>query len=126
LIDHISIAVSDLAASADAYERILAPLGLKRVVAREGTVGFGKTYPEFWLNLRADLPPPPADNGTHIAVRARDEAAVRDFHAAALEAGCTSLGEPGPRQGEMTRYYGAFIRDRDGNKIEAVNFPRPD
>ena len=123
MIDHISIAVRDLAASAGAYERILAPLGLRRLVTRDRTVGFGKTYPEFWLNLRDDLAEEREDPGAHVALRARDEAAVRAFHAAALAAGCTSAGEPGPRQGAATTYYGAFIRDRDGNKIEAVNFP---
>ncbi|HUH86396.1 MAG TPA: VOC family protein [Stellaceae bacterium] len=124
MIDHVSIAVSDLAASAQLYERMLAPLGLVRLVTREGTVGFGKRYPEFWLNLRADLAPGPAHPGTHICLRAPDEAAVRAFFAAALEGGCTEDGAPGPRQGAMTVYYGAFILDRDGNKIEAVTFPR--
>jgi catechol 2,3-dioxygenase-like lactoylglutathione lyase family enzyme len=124
MIDHVSIAVRDLQASAAAYERILAPLGLKRVVAREGSVGFGKAYPEFWLNARPADPAAPADTGAHVALRAPDEAAVRAFHAAALGEGCTSAGDPGPRQGVMKGYYGAFIYDRDGNKIEAVTFPR--
>jgi len=124
MIDHISIAVRDLAASAAFYERVLAPLGLRRLVARAASVGFGKTYPELWLNLRAGMAPVAADTGCHYCLRARDEAAVRDFHAAALAAGGSSDGAPGPRQGEMTRYYGAFIRDPDGNRIEAANFPR--
>ena len=124
MIDHISIAVRDLGASAAFYDRVLAPLGLRRVVERAGSVGFGKTYPELWLNRRADLAPVLDDTGCHYCLRARDEAAVREFHAAALSAGGRSDGEPGPRQGEMTRYYGAFIRDLDGNKIEAANFPR--
>jgi catechol 2,3-dioxygenase-like lactoylglutathione lyase family enzyme len=125
MIDHISIAVSDLAASAAVYEGVLAPLGLTRLVTRDGNVGFGKRYPEFWLNRRAALTPAPADNGTHICLRAPDETAVRAFFAAALAAGCASDGEPGPRQGAMTGYFAAFIRDRDGNKIEAATFPKP-
>ena len=125
MIDHISIAVSDLAASAAVYERVLAPLGLTRLVTRDGSVGFGKRYPEFWLNRRAVLAPAPADNGTHICLRATDEAAVRAFFAAALASGCMNDGEPGPRQGAMTGYFAAFIRDRDGNKIEAATFPKP-
>jgi len=124
MIDHVSIAVSDLAASAQLYERVLAPLGLVRLVTREATVGFGKRYPEFWLNHRASLAPGPANPGTHICLRAPDEAAVRAFFAAALAGGCISDGDPGPRQGAMTGYYGAFILDRDGNKIEVVTFPR--
>jgi len=124
MIDHVSIAVSDLAAGAQLYERMLAPLGLVRLVTREATVGFGKRYPEFWLNHRAGLAPGPANPGTHICLRAPDEAAVRAFFAAALAGGCVSDGDPGPRQGAITGYYGAFILDRDGNKIEAATFPR--
>jgi catechol 2,3-dioxygenase-like lactoylglutathione lyase family enzyme len=123
MIDHISIAVRDLAASAALYEAVLAPLGLTKVVMRERTVGFGKRYPEFWLNLREGLTAVPADTGVHICLRAPDEAAVRAFHATALARGCTSAGDPGPRQGAVTTYYGAFIYDLDGNKIEVVTFP---
>jgi catechol 2,3-dioxygenase-like lactoylglutathione lyase family enzyme len=124
MIDHLSIAVRDLAASAALYEAVLAPLGLTKVVTRERTVGFGKRYPEFWLNLREGLPRVPADTGVHICLRAPDEAAVRSFHATALARGCTDAGAPGPRQAAITTYFGAFIYDLDGNKIEAVNFPR--
>lgn len=124
MIDHVSLAVADLARSAAFYARVLEPLGLTRLVEREGTVGFGKRYPEFWLNARAGLLPQSETTGTHIALRARSEDAVGAFHAAALAAGGRDAGAPGPRQGAMTAYYGAFILDPDGNKIEAVNFPR--
>lgn len=125
MIDHISIAVRDLAASAALYERLLAPLGLTRLVTRERTVGFGKRYPEFWLNLRENLPKVPADTGVHICLRAPSDAAVSSFHRLAMEAGCADAGAPGPRQAAITTYFGAFIHDLDGNKIEAVSFPRP-
>jgi catechol 2,3-dioxygenase-like lactoylglutathione lyase family enzyme len=125
MIDHISIAVRDLAASAALYERVLAPLGLTKLVTRARTVGFGKRYPEFWLNLRENLPTVPVDTGVHICLRAPSDEAVASFHRLALEGGCTDAGAPGPRQGEMTPYFGAFIFDLDGNKIEAVCFPRP-
>ena len=124
MIDHVSIAVSDLAASADFYETLLATIGLTRLVDREATVGFGKTYPEFWLNARPGKAPEPAGTGTHICLGARSREAVDAFFAAALAAGGTSDGEPGPRQGAMTEYYGAFILDPEGNKIEAVTFRR--
>jgi catechol 2,3-dioxygenase-like lactoylglutathione lyase family enzyme len=123
MIDHISIPVRDLATGAAFYGPVLAPLGYAKLVERPATVGFGKRYPEFWLNLRADLGPPAADPGTHICLRAPSEAAVRAFHTQALAHGGANDGEPGPRQGAMTSYYGAFIRDPDGNKIEAVCFP---
>ncbi|WP_420564586.1 VOC family protein [Thalassobaculum sp.] len=123
MIDHVSVPVSDLERSADFWERVLAPLGLSRLVVRERTVGFGKRYPEFWINLREDLAPAPADTGAHVCLRAPDRAAVDAFHAAALTGGGRSDGAPGLRQASMTTYYGAFIRDADGNKVEAVTFP---
>jgi catechol 2,3-dioxygenase-like lactoylglutathione lyase family enzyme len=124
MLDHVSVAVRDLAASAGAYERVLGSLGLKRLVERPATVGFGKAYPEFWLNARPDLAPLPADTGIHICLRAADEDAVRAFHANAILSGWTDAGSPGPRQGAMTLYYAAFVQDPDGNKLEAANFPR--
>jgi catechol 2,3-dioxygenase-like lactoylglutathione lyase family enzyme len=124
MIDHLSLAVRDLEKSAAFYDGVLAPLGLTRLVTRDGSVGFGKTYPEFWLNARTGLAPQPSHTGSHFALRAPSEAAVRAFHAAALDAGGRDDGAPGPRRGAMTTYYGAFILDPDGNKIEAVNFPK--
>jgi catechol 2,3-dioxygenase-like lactoylglutathione lyase family enzyme len=123
MIDHVSIPVRDLVAGAAFYGPVLAPLGYAKLVERAATVGFGKRYPEFWLNLRADLGPAAADPGTHICLGAPAEEAVRAFHTQALAHGGANDGEPGPRQGAMTSYFGAFIRDPDGNKIEAVCFP---
>ncbi len=124
MIDHVSVPVRDLAAAGAFYERLLAPLGYARLVERPGTIGFGKKYPELWLNLRVDLAAAPSHPGGHIALRAAGEEAVRAFHAAALAGGGRSDGEPGPRQAAMTTYYGAFVIDPDGNKLEAVSFPK--
>ena len=124
MIDHVSVAVRDLAAAGRFYGRLLAPLGYARLVARPVSIGFGKKYPELWLNARSDLGPATPNPGGHIALRAASEEAVRAFHAAALAAGGTSAGEPGPRQAAMTTYFGAFILDPDGNKLEAVSFPK--
>ena len=124
MIDHISVAVSDLARSTAFYERVLGPLGLSRLVDRApATVGFGKKYPEFWLNARDALAPQPESTGVHICLRAASEAAVREFHAAAVAQGGKTAGDPGQRQAAFTTYFGAFIFDPDGNKIEAVHFP---
>jgi len=124
MIDHVSIAVRDLKASARFYESLLAPLGMTRVREWPKSVGFGKTYPEFWLNERAQLKPLPADTGAHICLRAPDTEAVDAFHAAALAAGAQSDGAPGTRLEYSSHYYAAFIRDWDGNRIEAVTFLR--
>jgi catechol 2,3-dioxygenase-like lactoylglutathione lyase family enzyme len=125
MIDHVSVAAADLARSAAFYERVLLPLGLSRLVERETTVGFGKRYPELWLNLRPGLVPAPQSTGAHVCLRAPSEAAVREFHAEALALGGQDAGAPGPRQAAFTTYFGAFVFDPDGNKIEAVNFPAP-
>lgn len=126
MIDHISLAVADLRNSARFYDRVLEPLGMTRLADRDATVGFGKRYPEFWLNARPAMQAVAADTGVHIALRAPTEDAVRAFHEAALANGGVDDGAPGPRQGVMTTYFGAFIRDPEGNRIEVVTFPRKD
>jgi len=123
MIDHISVGVSDLDRAARFYELTLAPLGLSRLVTRPATVGFGKAYPEFWINLRAGMAQVSAESGVHICLRARTTAEVDAFHAAALDAGGISDGAPGLRPHDRVRYYAAFARDPDGNRIEAVTFP---
>ncbi|WP_426609604.1 VOC family protein [Bradyrhizobium sp. McL0616] len=123
MIDHISVGVSDLERSAKFYEAILAALGLTRVVTRTRTIGFGKTYPEFWINLREAMPRVPPESGVHICLRAKATSEVDAFHAAALAAGGASDGAPGIRPHDRVRYYAAFIVDPDGNRIEAVTFP---
>ena len=124
MIDHVSLAVADLGPAARFYEAVLGVIGFAKLEVRPRTVGFGKRYPEFWLNARPDHAGQPADTGIHICLRAPDEDAVRAFHAAAIMAGWTDAGAPGPRQGEMTRYYAAFVQDPDGNKLEAATFPK--
>jgi len=123
MIDHVSIAVRDLDHAARFYERVLAVIGYRKLVVRQRTVGFGKAYPEFWLNLRAALPPVPEDCGAHVGLRVRTAELVDAFHAEALDAGGASDGAPGlrPEHG-AGGYYAAFIRDRDGNRVEAVTF----
>ncbi|HEV2675242.1 MAG TPA: VOC family protein [Aliidongia sp.] len=123
MIDHVSVPVGDLQAAAAFYGPVLEPLGLVLLVTREGTIGFGKRYPEFWLNLRDQIPRS-ADPGGHICLRAPTEEAVRAFHAAALVNGGVDHGAPGERAATMGRYYGAFVLDPDGNKLEAVTFPK--
>ena len=126
MIDHISIGISDLERSARFYELTLAPLGLAKLVTRPATVGFGKRYPEFWINLRPGMPPVAADSGSLICLRAKSESEIDAFHEAALGAGGRSDGAPGLRPHDRVCYYAAFIRDPDGNRIEAVTFPAED
>jgi catechol 2,3-dioxygenase-like lactoylglutathione lyase family enzyme len=122
MIDHISVGVSDLDRAARFYEPTLAALGLSRLVTRPATVGFGKSYPEFWINLRAEMAKVAPESGVHICLRAKTTAEVDAFHAAALGAGGASDGAPGIRPHDRVKYYAAFVTDPDGNRIEAVTF----
>jgi catechol 2,3-dioxygenase-like lactoylglutathione lyase family enzyme len=126
MIDHISLAVSDIERAARFYERALAPLGLLRLVTRPAMVGFGKAYPELWINLRAGMTRLSPDSGVHLCLRARSTAEIDAFHAAGLKAGATSESPPSLRPHDRVRYYAAFIVDPDGNRIEAVTFPQDD
>ena len=126
MIDHVSVGVSDLERSARFYEPVLAQLGLSRLVTRPGTIGFGKSYPEFWINLRAGMAPVAPDSGGHVCLRAKSTQDVEAFHTAALAAGGGSAGVPGLRPHDRVRYYAAFVVDLDGNRIEAVTFPGDD
>jgi catechol 2,3-dioxygenase-like lactoylglutathione lyase family enzyme len=127
MIDHTSIAVRDLKKGEAFYAALLAPLGLAKLREwPDAAIGFGKKYPEFWINRRAAMDRIADDSGAHICLRAPSAEAVDAFHAAALAAGGTSDGGPGVRPEYHQTYYAAFIRDPDGNRIEAVTFLRED
>ena len=123
MLDHVSLGVADLERAARFYEPTLAALGLTKLVTRPATIGFGKAYPEFWINLRAGMAPVPHESGVHICLRARTTGDVDAFHAAALTTGGRTDGAPGLRPHDRVRYYAAFVIDPDGNRVEAVTFP---
>jgi catechol 2,3-dioxygenase-like lactoylglutathione lyase family enzyme len=124
MIDHMGIAVSDIAASRAFYEAALAPLGM--AVEMEATpeqtqsggtaLGFGKPGEKiFWIG---DNERP--GEGTHVAFRAETREAVDRFYEAAMAAGGTDNGGPGLRPHYGPNYYAAFVLDPDGANIEAV------
>jgi catechol 2,3-dioxygenase-like lactoylglutathione lyase family enzyme len=122
MIDHVSVPVRDLNTAARFYAAVLGTLGLTQLETRPATVGFGKKYPEFWINLRTDAAPVPPTSGAHVCFRARANELVDAFHAAALQHGGSSDGAPALRPQHGEGYYAAFIRDPDGNRIEALTF----
>jgi len=122
MIDHVSVAVHDLGVSARFYQAVLATLGFTQLETRPAMVGFGKQYAEFWINLRPDRRRVSAGSGAHVCFRARTPEMVDAFHAAALAAGGESDGAPELRPQHGEGYYAAFIRDLDGNRVEAVSF----
>jgi catechol 2,3-dioxygenase-like lactoylglutathione lyase family enzyme len=123
MFDHVGLRVSDYARSRRFYEIVLAPLGiaLQKEIAPgawggDAHCGFGPAAPgEFWIGTTR-----PVGGPVHIAFAAKDRAAVRAFHAAALGIGAPDNGAPGLRQVYHPDYYGAFVLDPDGNNIEAV------
>ena len=121
LLHHVSIGVSDVGRAAEFYDKALGALGYKRIMEyMPYAVAYGTKGPELWVQLPHDRNAPSTGNGAHIAVNASTKSAVHAFHSAALEAGGIDDGAPGPRAEYSPDYYGAFVRDLDGNKIEAV------
>lgn len=116
MLDHISLHVRDLAASVKFYVAALEPLGAGVVFFQnEQTAGIGPRHkPQLWLHPAQDVQP------VHLAFSARDRDEVRRFYDAALAAGATDNGPPGPRPQYHRGYYGAFVRDPSGHNIEAV------
>jgi catechol 2,3-dioxygenase-like lactoylglutathione lyase family enzyme len=116
MIDHIGIAVTDLDKSIAFYEKALAPLGYTLLMKFPGhAAGFGIAgKPDFWIGQGPEAHP------AHVAFRADGRAKVREFYAAAMAAGGVDNGGPGPRPMYHEHYYGAFVKDPDGNNIEAV------
>lgn len=125
MIDHVSVETADLARATAFYDSVLATLGHARLVMRETTAGYGKRYPEFWISHRDGGGASPS-SGFHVALRCADTEAVQAFHAAAVAAGGVCDGEPGLRPDYSKSYYAAFIRDPDGNRIEAITFVKAD
>ncbi|HUZ55508.1 MAG TPA: VOC family protein [Streptosporangiaceae bacterium] len=118
MIDHISVQCADPAGSAAFYDAVLAPLGGSRVMDLGAIVGFGvASKPEFWIGPRS------TGDGfreSHIAFTASSRSAVDAFFAAAVAAGAEVLHGPRLWPEYHAGYYGAFVRDPDGNNIEAV------
>jgi catechol 2,3-dioxygenase-like lactoylglutathione lyase family enzyme len=122
MLDHISLGVRDLTVSGAFYDAALAPLGYRRVLEKGIGLAYGpgpdRTGTMFWIVCpKADAS---ASRGTHVAFAASDRAAVDGFHAAALSAGARDNGAPGLRPEYSENYYGAFVLDPDGHKVEAV------
>ena len=115
MLDHVGLAVADVAHSKRFYAAALGPLGYT-VAADYGTaLGFGAGgKADFWIALGAPSP------RVHVAFQAADRATVRAFYEAALAAGGRDNGAPGERPHYHASYYGAFVLDPDGHNVEAV------
>ncbi|HVE02630.1 MAG TPA: VOC family protein [Rhizomicrobium sp.] len=126
MLHHVSVGVADVTRAATFYDAVLKTLGYKRLAEYlPYAVAYGEDHPEFWIGLPHDQRPMSVGNGVHLGFSARSKDQVHKFHAAALAQGGSNNGEPGPRPDYGPDYYGAFVYDLDGNKIEATLHARP-
>ncbi len=121
MFSHVTIGSSDPNKAAEFYDGVLGALGIVQFFKIDGVVSYGeatgaKTFIVRPFDGGAHVP----GNGGHIAYMAADRAQVDAFHAKALELGGSSEGEPGLRPHYHPNYYGAYVRDPEGNKIQAV------
>jgi catechol 2,3-dioxygenase-like lactoylglutathione lyase family enzyme len=123
MLDHLGINCRDLAASAAFYDRVLGVLGHRRMMDYEVAIGYGTDQPSVWLSAWQEDTP---NREIHVAFTAPTADAVRAFHAAALELGAEELHAPRVWPEYHPGYYGAFVRDPDGNNVEAVCHTAPE
>jgi catechol 2,3-dioxygenase-like lactoylglutathione lyase family enzyme len=117
MLDHLGIQVADVPRAAAFYDTVLAPLGARRMLDFGQAVGFGVDKPDFWVGATTGEGRPWE---THVAFAAADRDAVHAFFDAAVGAGAEVLHEPRVFPEYHPDYYGAFVRDPDGNNVEAV------
>ncbi len=118
MLDHVSIQCADVPAATAFYDAVVAPLGGSRQMDFGEVIGYGLAgKPSFWLGPLAEGT---TNRPIHVAFVAPDRAAVRAFFAAAVDAGAEVLHEPRLWAEYHPNYYGTFVRDPDGNNVEAV------
>lgn len=119
-MSHVSIGTNHFEKAVKFYDKVLATLGCKRMMEHPGAVAYGKVYPEFWVQIPMNEKTASVGNGTHFGFYADSKAQVDAFYAMALELGAKADGAPGPRPHYGEPYYGCFVIDHDGHKIEAT------
>jgi catechol 2,3-dioxygenase-like lactoylglutathione lyase family enzyme len=118
MLDHLSIQCADVVASARFYDSVLGAVGGARLMDFGVVIGYGvPPMPDFWLGPRTTGE---GFRESHIAFTAPSRAAVQEFHRRAVEAGAEVLHEPRAWPEYHAGYFGAFVRDPDGNNVEAV------
>ncbi|WP_039916315.1 VOC family protein [Cellvibrio mixtus] len=119
VISHVSIGTNDFESLRAFYVAVLPSVGAKILMEHPGAVAFGRQFPEFWIGVPHDGKPASIGNGFHIGFIADTKEQVHAFYDAAIAAGATCDGPPGPRPLYGEPYYGCFVRDPEGHKIEA-------
>lgn len=121
-LSHISLSTNRFDEAVAFYDAVLATLGVRRVLdlSEHQAIAYGRAFPEFWIQRPHDGQPAQVANGVHVAFLAESHAQVDAFHQAALVHGARCDGPPGARPHYGDEYYGCFVRDLDGHKIEAM------
>ena len=122
MLHHVSLGTNDAARAAGFYDPVLAVLGIGKGKRRGGSVDYSAATIGFSLEQPVDGEPASVGNGVHVCFIAESHAEVDEFYRVALANGGTDAGPPGLRPEYDANYYAAFVRDPDGNKIEAVCF----
>jgi catechol 2,3-dioxygenase-like lactoylglutathione lyase family enzyme len=122
MIHHVSLGTNDVARARAFYDAVLGVVGLRLIRQDDHSADYGTGDILFSLETPVDGQPASPGNGVHVAFQARDRAMVQEFHRTALAHGGSDDGVPGLRPRYDANYYGAFVRDPDGNKIEAVTY----
>ena len=121
VISHVSLGTNDFDKAIEFYDKVMDTLGFEKTMDYPGASAYGVNgMPIFWVQTPIDGKPASMGNGTHIAFEAVDKEMVHRFHEIALAAGGTDDGAPGTRPDYGEAYYGCFVRDLDGHKIEAT------
>lgn len=120
ILSHVSVGTNDLPRALAFYDAVLATVGAQRMMEHDGAVAYGRAFPEFWVQTPFDGRPAGTANGIHFAFVAASRAEVEAFWRAALAHGATGDGPPGPRPHYGAPYFGCYVRDPDGHKIEAT------
>ena len=120
LISHVSLGTNNFEQAVAFYDRVMSALGCSRIMEHPGAVAYGKQFPEFWVQTPFNKETANVGNGTHFAFVADNKEQVHAFYQTALEAGAQCDGPPGPRPQYTDAYYGCFVRDLEGYKIEAT------
>lgn len=122
MLHHVSVGANDIAKARAFYDPVLDALGVRLLADRGSSLDYGSATIEFSVETPADGARAEPGNGTHIAFAVEKRAMVDRFHAVGLSHGGSDAGPPGLRPEYDAHYYGAFLRDPEGNKIEAVTF----
>ncbi|MDV3125639.1 VOC family protein [Mycobacterium sp. 21AC1] len=122
MIDHFGINCADFAKSKKFYDAVLAVLGYSRQMDFDVAIGYGtEGHPDFWIaDAGAGDTAGQPNREVHVAFQAGDADAVQAFYDAAMELGLESLHAPRLWPEYHPGYFGAFVRDPDGNNVEAV------